>query len=120
MLVVTTPLGTGDSVHQDELLHPVFPHVHLIDGHIVSDYELADAAAEAETHLPPSRPPQRLRLGAGSGADAAGFGLGLVPALPVMGLVLITAPGGRLAAVESRRPSEFRASPEDPPPNRFA
>ena len=57
MLVGTTPVGTNDAAHRDQLLHLVLAHVHTLDGQV-----MVDAAA-------PNGP--GVRLGAGSGADAA-------------------------------------------------
>ena len=36
LLVVTTPVGTGQGIHQSELLHPLLPHLHLVAGRLVS------------------------------------------------------------------------------------
>jgi hypothetical protein len=112
LLVLTTPVGTGQGVHEHELLHPLLPHIHLIDGRIVSDEQMAAARSSATPNGP--------AFGAGSGADAPGLGTAMAPTLPVIGLILLAAPDGRLAASESAVPVEFRDAPEEPPPNPFA
>ena len=117
MLVLTTPVGTGGGVHENELLHPVFGHVHLIDGRIVSDQQLAAALKAAALHRMNDGFRQGPALGAGTGPDAAGFGLGLVPALPVPGLVLAALVEGRLLVSATVVAREFRDAPEDPPPH---
>jgi hypothetical protein len=119
LLALTTPVGTGAGVHQNQALHPVFAHAHLIDGRIVSDERLA-AAQAAAGRAALDGPPRGPALGAGSGGDAAGYGLGLVPVLPMMSIVLAAAADGRLSGLDETRPLEFRDCPEDPPPNLLA
>ena len=36
LLVGTTPVGTGAGMHQFDLVHPLFAHVHLVNGHVVT------------------------------------------------------------------------------------
>jgi len=117
MLVLTTPIGTGSGVHENELLHPVFGHVHLIDGRIVSDQQLAAALKAAALRRAPDGFRQGPALGAGTGADTDGFGLGLVPSLPVASLALPASVEARLLIAATIVPREFRDPPEDPPPN---
>jgi hypothetical protein len=116
LLAVTTPIGTGEGVHQDELLHPVFPHTHLVAGRIVSDGHLG-AARSATLASPPVRGPA---FGAGNGADAAGLGLAIGPALPIIEWALGTAVVIGLPPIDTTPPVEFRDTPEDPPPDVFA
>src|SRR5579864_8627041 len=73
MLALTTPVGTGEGVHQNDLLHPIFAHVHLIDGRIVSDQHiLSRPTHKADTTL--AERPRGPALGAGGGADDGGLG----------------------------------------------
>jgi hypothetical protein len=119
LLVLTTPVGTGQAVHENVLLHPVLPHVHLIDGRIVSDEQLAAARAAAPPDSVTS-PQSGPALGAGSGADALGLGLALGPTLPLSGMSLPSVSQRRLPVSDSALPTEFRDPPQDPPPNLFA
>ena len=119
LLVLTTPSGTGGGVHQSELLHPLLPHVHTINGRIVSDQQLAlDRVTEAATAA--SQPFGGIALGAGSGAEAAGLGAALGPTPPALEPVRVWSVETRLAIWDSSAPSEFRDEPEDPPPDRAA
>src|SRR5262249_27517313 len=120
LLVITTPIGTGEGLHQSELLHPVLPHVHTINGRIVTDQQLA---LERTTQSEPAANSQSVggpALGAGSGADAAGLGIALGPALPAVEPVHSRSAEGRLPIVDGAAPSEFRAEPLDPPPDPIA
>jgi len=120
LMVLTTPIGTGDGVHQSEIVHPLLPHVHTINGQIVSDQQLAlDRVTEAATAAT-SKPIGGAALGAASGADAAGLGLALGPTLPAIEPVHARSAESRLAALDSTQPSEFRAELQDPPPDRIA
>jgi hypothetical protein len=120
LLVLTTPIGTGDGVHQSELLHPVLPHVHTINGQIVSDQQLAlDRVTEAAAAAT-SEPISGAALGAGNGADSAGLGIALGPTLPAVETVHARSAESRLAIVDGAVPSEFLAEPQDPPPDRIA
>ncbi len=120
MLALSTPVGTGGQEHQFDLLHPVFPHAHLIDGRIVSPEQVA--AEKTSTRVDAAfngRPPGQA-LGAGDAADADGFGMGLVPTLPLMDMALPRTLEEGLPTSASERPREFREPPEDPPPNASA
>jgi hypothetical protein len=120
LLVMTTPVGTGEGVHQSELLHPILPHVHTINGRIVSDQQLAiDRVTEAAAATS-SEAIGGVALGAGSGADAAGLGIAIGPTLPALEPARVWSAERRLAIVDDIAPSEFRAEPEDPPPDQVA
>lgn len=114
LLVVTTPIGTGEGVHQDELLHPVFPHSHQIDGRIVAHDALDNAAARAAAE---TRRPAGVAWGAGVGGDAVGLGVAIYPDLPGWLLLLPTIAGGPAATHNLMIPHEFLDSPPDPPPD---
>ena len=120
LLALTTPVGTGEGVHQDQLLHPVFAHTHLIDGRMVSDAQLAAALAAASAELTPSPPTRGPALGAGSGADGGGAGLALGPTLPATTVPFQPEAERRVFFPERAAPVEFREPPEDPPPVTFA
>ena len=114
LLVVTTPIGTGEGVHQDELLHPVLPHLHMIDGHIESHAEVDAAAARAPAETRRAAGPA---LGAGAGGEAAGLGVAIYPNLPVWLLVMPTDAVGSATAPNLLIPHEFLDAPPDPPPD---
>jgi len=120
LMVLTTPIGTGEGVHQAELLHPILPHVHTINGQIVSDQQLALDRVTQVAAASTSQPISGTSLGAGSGADAAGLGIALGPTLPAVEPVHAGSPESRLAIVDSAVLSEFLAEPQDPPPDRIA
>jgi hypothetical protein len=116
LLVATTPIGTGEGVHRDEILHPVFAHLHMINGRIVSHAEAdaAAAAARASAAAPGTAGPT---VGAGSGADAAAFGVAIYPNVPatllVFPLVSLRRPRGSATDI----PSQYLDAPPDPPPD---
>ena len=107
LLVVTTPVGTGSSVHQADLLHPLLPHLHLINGKVVT-HQAGGEDTQVQTPGP--------AIGGGAGSDAASAGLGLSPTVP--GLpepVLVVLPGRRIG-LELLMPSGRVEAPPDPPP----
>jgi hypothetical protein len=120
LLVLTTPVGTGQGIHENELLHPVFGHVHLIDGQIVSDEQLTAARAASNPDGVTSRPIRGPALGSGSAADASGLGVAIGPTLPMIGVLIASPLEGRLLVSEGAAPTEFRDPPQDPPPDLFA
>jgi hypothetical protein len=114
LLVVTTPIGTGEGVHQNELLHPVFSHLHMINGRIVSHDEADSAAARAAEE---TRRPAGVAWGAGAGGEVAGLGVAIYPNLPEWLLLLPVAAGGPAATSSGIIPHEFLDAPPDPPPD---
>jgi hypothetical protein len=118
LLWLTTPVGTGEGVHSSMLLHPVLPHVHLLNGVMVTDEQLAAARAFAAAERIPQAPLSGIALGAGSGADAAGLGIALGPTLPAAAFTPFGFDAGRLAApADFAPPPEFRDPPQEPPPD---
>jgi hypothetical protein len=121
LLWFTTPVGTGQGVHSGMLLHPVLPHVHLLDGVMVTDEQLAAARAFASAERVPQAPMSGVAVGAGSGADAASLGIALGPTVPATALSVFDFDVGRLAApTDTTLPTEFRDPPQEPPPNPIA
>jgi hypothetical protein len=120
LLVVMTPLGTGDGVHQVDLLHPLVPHVHLINGRVITHQAVAtDASADGQNgqngqHAGPA-------IGGGAGSAAASVGLGLSPTVPgppqaaLVGQLFF----GRMA-YELSIPTGRVEAPPDPPPTSAA
>jgi hypothetical protein len=77
LLVVLKPVGTGQGVHSDQLLDPVFPHLHFLGGVPVrpgSSQRPVQRALDAD--------PQRQALGAAAGAAKVGLSMGLTPVVP--------------------------------------
>jgi hypothetical protein len=110
LLASTTPVGTGAGAHQFDLLHPLFSHLHLVNGRWMTHEELAKRAAQVETH--PSPGPA---FGAGDSAGSVD-GLGVSP----VGLadtfhVGLTSPVAFLRH-EPRMPTGKTEAPPDPPP----
>jgi hypothetical protein len=101
LLVLTTPVGTGQGVHENELLHPLLGHTHLIDGRIVSDAELAAASAAARSDTAESQPSAGPAFGAGSGADAPGLGVPVGPTLSAGALAITAQLAGRLLVIQT-------------------
>ena len=120
MLMLTTPVGTGQGVHQQQLLHPLFGHAHVIDGRLVSDMQMAAVRAAATRAAANSEPTRGPALGAGDGADAGAAGLALGPTLPAGAVGLMPVAEGRLRVPDILAPVEFWQQPEDPPPDPFA
>ena len=109
MLMGTSPVGTGQGVHQNQLLDALVPHVHPEGGQIVQATASRPASA-AYGHGP--------ALGAGAGAATSALGLALVPALPSRVVALITASERWLVSIDDEaRPPEQTEAPPDPPPN---
>jgi hypothetical protein len=123
LLVVTTPVGTGQGVHQDDLLHPVLPHLHFVGGHLVPSeggLRVATSSAEVPRTDAPRQPDARPALGAGAGADATSLGIAISPTLPKSTLVLPSRLLSRLGVSRIVLPSEFLDTPDDPPPQSAA
>jgi hypothetical protein len=108
LLALTTPVGTGQGVHQHELLHPVWAHVHLVDGKPISDDQRATPGTAGWRDRTVRYPPRGSALGAGNGADAFDPGIGVGPMLPSLALTLPGTAEARLSPVESRCPTEYR------------
>ena len=109
LLSTTTPVGTGAGVHQFDLLHPLFSHVHLVNGRIVTHEQLA-----RETTAQPVSP--GVNLGSGTGSNATDGGSGVSPTVPTVDMLA----GGLLPSERvllEPRPLRGRLdAPPDPPP----
>src|SRR6266851_9871713 len=85
LVISTTPTGTGAGLHRFDLVHPLFAHVHIVNGHVLTHDQVQRAVpvgAENRTSPGPA-------LGAGAGANQSTVGLGISPVLPMhpVGLV---------------------------------
>jgi hypothetical protein len=117
LLIGTTPMGTGAGTHQFDLVHPLFSHVHIVNGLVLSHEQVQRAGAAA----PGTKTSPGPAFGAGSGADQTPGGLGISPIVPgqVTGpvwevrsprvIVTLPLPAGRL-----------QDTPPDPPPTSAA
>jgi hypothetical protein len=109
LLIGTTPTGTGVGLHQFDLIHPLFAHVHIVNGHVLTHDQVQQGVSTAS----PSGP----AFGAGSGANQSSIGLGVSPILPspMTGLVLeLRSPP---LTTSARSPAgRLQDTPPDPPP----
>src|SRR5712692_3498967 len=77
LLVLLTPVGTGQGAHRDQLLDPLFPHIHLAGG-LTTPQSAALKVAERlfnGEHRGPA-------FGAGAGAASAALSAGVTPPVP--------------------------------------
>jgi hypothetical protein len=110
LLASTTPVGTGAGTHQFDLLHPLFSHLHLVNGRWMTHEELATRAVQGET-----RPSPGAALGAGDSPGSVD-GLGVSPVAVGDTLhVLVSSPVAFLLH-EPGMPTGTIEAPPDPPP----
>lgn len=113
LLTGTTPMGTGVGVHQFDLVHPLFTHLHLVDGRWLTHEQLAQTQpAQAQSQPPPSGP----ALGAGAGSAQSDLGLGVSPVVPAPASGVMGAGFQRVRRAEVERPLGRVDAPPDPPP----
>ena len=118
LLVVTTPVGTGAGVHEFDLLHPLLPHTHLINGRLVTHDQLE---REPASRSAPQAGPVTRSAGADAGAQAADPAFALNPTLSLQGFHLLAATPGQRLHLPTRRPPPSRTeAPPDPPPTSIA
>jgi hypothetical protein len=112
LLVVLTPVGTGQGVHRDQLLDPLFPHIHLAGG-LTTPQSAAMKVAQRIFNGDQQGP----AFGAGAGAASAALSTGLTP--PVPAWLTLGPTGGVVRTVvrlDSVRPGALAEAPPDPPP----
>jgi hypothetical protein len=112
LLIGTTPVGTGVGLHQFDLVHPLFSHVHLVNGRVVTHDQMQ--RGETTVARPGSPGPA---LGA---ANAPGLADGELGAFatdqPIQALdVLMMWHAGR-TEWSALFPLDRREAPPDPPP----
>jgi hypothetical protein len=114
LLVSTTPIGTGAGVHQFDLVHPLFAHVHLVNGRLLTHEQLeqVNSAPAPATRSATGGP----AIGANSGMEPVDGGVGWSPTLPFQ--VTSRLPGAAWAwlTTEPRLPAGRVEAPPDPPP----
>jgi hypothetical protein len=118
LLVSTTPMGTGTGVHQFDLVHPLFEHVHLVNGRMLTheQMEQGDATPQPPAHGYTAGP----AFGAGAGGAQGDTGLGVSPTLPFQSASLLPAIFGRRFQLQVRLPVGRSEAPPDPPPTSAA
>ncbi|MBV8718646.1 MAG: hypothetical protein JO020_30850 [Chloroflexi bacterium] len=118
LLLLSTPVGAGQGIHSSVLLHPILPHVHLLDGRVMTDAQLAAALSARAGDQLQTPPPGTTALGAGSGADTADLGLAIGPTPPGASLTAVDlSQRGRVAFGDLALAAQFRDAPQDPPPD---
>jgi hypothetical protein len=112
LLMVTTPVGTGGGVHQFNLVHPLFAHVHIYDGRILTHEQLAETLQPSppRTHSPGPA------LGAGSASASAEAGLALSPTVPVPPTAVLAGTRAQTFETDLAPPRGRVEAPPDPPP----
>ncbi|HEY2596278.1 MAG TPA: hypothetical protein VGK33_20490 [Chloroflexota bacterium] len=109
LLASTTPVGTGSGVHQFDLLHPLFNHMHLVNGRLMT-HEQMDAAMAA-----PTAPVGGVALGSG-GAGSDEGGVGVSPTLPSGVTLTVWSVATRWDLVDEQTPVGREEPPPVPPP----
>src|ERR1700704_1188333 len=89
LLVILSPVGTGQGAHRDQLLDPLFPHIHLAGG-LTTPQSAALKVAERLFNGEQQGP----AFGAGAGAASAALSAGLTPPVPAR---VALAPSGAFA-----------------------
>ena len=114
LLVVLSPIGTGQGAHRDQLLDPLFPHVHLGTG----PTSMQSAALQIYERMFGSRhQPDGPAVGAGAGAAMAALGVGVTPPLPTATAGLpVRELLGRLESIALLPHGAPVEAPPDPPP----
>jgi hypothetical protein len=110
LLASTTPVGTGAGVHQFDLLHPLFNHMHLVNGRLMT-HEQMDAQMAA-----PVAPAGGVAVGSGGGAGADEGGAGVSPTVPSAVTLTVGSLATRKDLVDDLTPVGREEAPPDPPP----
>ena len=109
LLFTTTPIGTGQGVHQGELLHPLFGHVHYVAGRLVT-HETQPAVPLAPYSSAPA-------VAAGAASADGGLGLAIGPLLPSGGIGVSPESVGFVLPRGANLAAQFQDAPADPPPS---
>src|SRR5258708_6088890 len=116
LLSGTTPMGTGAGLHQFDLVHPLFAHVHILNGRVLTHDQVQPAASVGATTRTPGP-----AFGAGSGGNEGFGGVGISLMVPACALRLMPGLLVRRAALEPRPLSgHMLDGPPDPPPTSAA
>jgi hypothetical protein len=115
LLIGTTPTGTGAGVHQFDLVHPLFSHVHVVNGRVLTHEQMrrGDPAGPSTSAGP--------AVGAANGSNAADVDLGVNSSdRPIESLVGALSWAARRTAWHEGLPLDRREAPPDPPPTSSA
>ena len=111
LLVGTTPVGTGAGMHQFDLVHPLFAHVHLVNGHVVTHDQMQRGETSSRRGSPGPA------LGAANAPGAADGDLGAFATdRPVQALDLLVLWRSGRTEWSTPFPLDRREAPPDPPP----
>jgi hypothetical protein len=114
LLASTTPVGTGAGLHEFDLLHPLFSHVHVLNGRVLTHEQLAqETAVSATAEQGASTGPS---IGSGGGFSSALGGVGLSPTLPVHTVTPVWDVPRRWVVGDLQVPPGREEAPPDPPP----
>jgi hypothetical protein len=111
LLASTTPVGTGAGSHQFDLLHPLFSHLHVVNGRLMT-HEQMEAAMDLDSS--PRAPGVALGSG-GAGSDDGGVGIS--PTLPAPATFVTALSHNRSESSETVAPVGRDDPPPDPPPH---
>jgi hypothetical protein len=115
LLVSTTPVGTGAGVHQFDLVHPLFTHLHLYDGRMLTHEQLEETMTR-----PMARASRALPFGpsvaAGSAMPGDDAGVALSPTLPVPATPALLMLAARRLDIGLTLAHQLDEAPPDPPP----
>ncbi len=119
LLIGTTPMGTGVGTHQFDLIHPLFSHVHIVNGQVLTHDQIQQAAAAGGSATTTTLPGPA--LGAGSGANQGIGGLGISPILPTHALGPVSELQLPRLVIALQPPTgRLQETPPDPPPTSAA
>jgi hypothetical protein len=108
VLIGSSPVGTGQGAHQNQLLDALIPHVHFVDGQ-----QVQPGAPPSGATVYRSGP----AFGAGAGAASSTSGLALTAPLPTSVFGLPDAPDRwQFASANQVLPRGRTEAPPDPPP----
>src|SRR5258708_6019340 len=113
LLIGTTPTGTGAGLHQFDLIHPLFAHVHIVNGRVLTHDQVQQGT--------PTTPSPGPAFGAGAGANQSSIALGVSPVLPTAVTGFVGEKRSQRLATRVRPAARpLQVPPPDPPPTSAA
>jgi hypothetical protein len=110
LLASTTPVGTGTGAHQLDLLHPLFSHVHLVNGRLLTHEQLAREVSTSEARSTPGP-----AVGSGETAGTPD-GLGISPVGLWLVSEILPSESHGFVSEDMRTPLSREEAPPKPPP----
>jgi hypothetical protein len=110
LLASTTPVGTGAGVHQYDLLHPLFSHMHVFNGRLMTHEQM-----EVEMAASPA-PAPGVAFGSGGGAGSDDGSIGISPTLPNPPAWFAWPGAAAWDLLDLGAPAGREVPPPDPPP----